>query len=164
MKTTKQSFKDLKRDMPKSSFHEKMAFHQENKKWLDKSFEISLTILDAIDEKGWNQTKLADKLGVTRQRVSKMLKGQENFQLSTLIKLEEVLGVEFVNAEGLNFNAQLENYLVELTKKLVKQTSMVKRQKFNFRDSTFANDKLSKVVKKTTSDESKDSDKFHLAA
>lgn len=160
----KKTLADLKKDMPQSSFHEKIAFQKENKNWLDKSFEISLTILDALDEKGWNQTQLADKLGVSRQRVSKMLKGQENFQLSTLVKLEEVLGVEFVQVEGLNFKSQLENYLLELSKKLVKHTSTVKRQKISFKDSTFANDTLSKVVKKSTLDDSRDSNKLGLAA
>ncbi|PWL29274.1 helix-turn-helix transcriptional regulator [uncultured Roseivirga sp.] len=160
----KKTLADLKKDMPQSSFHEKIAFQKENKNWLDKSFEISLTILDAIDEKGWNQTQLADKLGVSRQRVSKMLKGQENFQLSTLVKLEEVLGVEFIQVDGLNFKSQLENYLLELSKKLVKHTSTVKRQKISFKDSTFANDMLSRVVKKSASDKREDSNKYELAA
>lgn len=160
----KKTLADLKKDMPQSSFHEKVAFQRENKNWLDKSFEISLTILDAIDEKGWNQTQLADKLGVSRQRVSKMLKGQENFQLSTLVKLEEVLGVEFVQVDGLNFKTQLENHLLEISKKFIMTTSTIKRQKFGIKESTFANDMLSRVVKKSASDEREDSNKYELAA
>ncbi|KYG75720.1 helix-turn-helix transcriptional regulator [Roseivirga spongicola] len=130
----KKTLADLKKDMPQSSFHEKVAFQRENKNWLDKSFEISLTILDAIDEKGWNQTQLADKLGVSRQRVSKMLKGQENFQLSTLVKLEEVLGVEFVQVDGQDFTKKLNCYLTELTEQIVKSASVSKKRKSAFKD------------------------------
>ena len=120
--------------MPKSDFHEKIAFHEANKHWLDKSFEISLTILEAIDDKGWNQTQLAEKLGVSRQRVSKMLKGQENFQLSTLVKLEEVLGVEFVQVDGQDFTKKLNCYLTELTEQIVKSASVSKKRKSVFKD------------------------------
>jgi plasmid maintenance system antidote protein VapI len=50
--------------------------------------------LDTLDEKGWNQSDLAQALGVSRQQVSKMLKGENDFQLSTISRLEEVLGIE----------------------------------------------------------------------
>lgn len=79
-----------------SPFHEKIAYHNANREWLNKSFEISLIILDAIDDKGWSQSQLAEKLEVSRQQVSKYLNGKNDFKLSTIAKLEGVLGIELI--------------------------------------------------------------------
>src|SRR5437879_13661964 len=43
-----------------------------------------------------SQQDLADKLNVTRQQVSKILKGQENMTFETVEKLERGLGIELV--------------------------------------------------------------------
>jgi len=164
MATNKKTLADLKKDMPKSSFHEKMAFHIENQDWLDKSFEISLTILDAIDEKGWNQSQLAEKLGVSRQRVSKMLKGKENFQLSTLVKLEEVLGVEFVQVDGQNFRTKLNEYLAELSKEIVSSNSVTRRRRFAFKATTNYNTHFTQAPHQKTQVNEETDPTYDLAA
>ncbi len=82
--------------MKKSTFHEKIEYHIANEVWLDVSFEISLEILNALESKGWNQTMLATKLGVSRQQVSKYLNGQNDFKLSTIAKLESVLDTKLI--------------------------------------------------------------------
>jgi ribosome-binding protein aMBF1 (putative translation factor) len=102
MSKTEEKLKNLAAENPASSWKEKVAYRKENKAWLKKSTRVSLRILDALDEKGWNQTNLADALGVSRQQVSKLVKGGNDFKLSTITKLEEVLGVQLqaILAEG----------------------------------------------------------------
>jgi ribosome-binding protein aMBF1 (putative translation factor) len=102
MSKTEEKIKNLAAENTSSVWKEKVAFRIENKAWLKKSIRISLRILDALDDKGWNQTDLADALGVSRQQVSKLVKGRNDFKLSTITKLEEVLGVQLqvILAEG----------------------------------------------------------------
>lgn len=94
MSKTEEKIKNLAAENPASGWKEKVAFRKENKTWLKKSTHISLRILDALEDKGWNQTDLANALDVSRQQVSKLLKGENDFKLSTITKLEEVLGIQ----------------------------------------------------------------------
>lgn len=57
---------------------------------------IAFEILERLDELGWSQKKLAEKMEVSPQQVNKWVKGNENFTLSTLGHLGEVLGIELV--------------------------------------------------------------------
>lgn len=43
--------------------------------------------------KGWSQTTLAARLGVTQPYVAKIEKGQEDMRMSTVMKLAEAFGV-----------------------------------------------------------------------
>jgi len=81
---------------PKSSWKEKVEWRKANKAWLRKSADIALRILDALEDLGWNKARLAVEMGVSPQQVSKYVKGEENFKLETLCKLESVLGIELV--------------------------------------------------------------------
>ncbi|WP_051260914.1 helix-turn-helix transcriptional regulator [Algoriphagus marincola] len=94
MSKTEEKLKNLATENPASGWKEKVKYRSQNKAWIKKSTRISLRILDALDENGWNQTDLAKALGVSRQLVSKMVKGPNDFQLSTISKLEEVLGIQ----------------------------------------------------------------------
>jgi len=55
--------------------------------------KVALRVLERMKELAINQTELAEKLGVTRQQVSKIVKGQENFTFETIEKLEKALGI-----------------------------------------------------------------------
>lgn len=94
MSKTEEKLKNLAAVNPASTWKEKVVYRKENKAWLKKSTRISLRILDALEDKGWNQTDLANALGVTRQQISKLVKGGNDFKLSTISKLEEVLGIQ----------------------------------------------------------------------
>lgn len=96
MSKTEEKLRNLAAENPASGWKEKVEYRSQNKAWIKKSTRISLRILDALDEKGWNQTDLAKALGVSRQQVSKLLKGDNDFQLSIITKLEEVLGVQIL--------------------------------------------------------------------
>lgn len=79
-----------------SKWRESARWRRENRAWLEKSFEIALQILEAIEEKEWSQKKLAHEMEVSPQQVSKILKGRENLRLSTIAKLEKVLDTQLV--------------------------------------------------------------------
>ena len=73
-----------------------VEWRKANKFWIRKSADISLRILDALEELGWNKARLAKELGVSPQQVSKYVRGEENFKLETICKLEKVLGKELI--------------------------------------------------------------------
>lgn len=57
-----------------------------------KAWKLALRVLALLREKGLTQAQLAKKMGVTRQQVSKIVKGKENFTFETVDKLEKALG------------------------------------------------------------------------
>ncbi len=60
---------------------------------------VSLLVLRELDNQQLSQTALADKMGVSRQQVTKIVKGQENFTFETVAKLEEALGISILNID-----------------------------------------------------------------
>ena len=94
MSKTEKKLKNLAAQNPPSNWKEKVAYRKENKAWIRKATRISLRVLDALDEKGWSQAQLARALEVTPQQVTKIVKGQSDFKLSTISKLEAVLGIQ----------------------------------------------------------------------
>lgn len=96
MSELKKKIADLVSESSQSSWIEKVAWRKANKAWLGKSADIALRILDALEELNWKKAKLAYEMGVSPQQVSKYVKGEENFKLETLCKLEKVLGIELV--------------------------------------------------------------------
>ena len=71
-------------------------YQKKNLAWLKKSVDIALRILDALDNMGMTQAELANRLNVSRQHISKIVKGQENLTLETIARIEEVLGVALI--------------------------------------------------------------------
>ncbi|REG90578.1 helix-turn-helix protein [Algoriphagus antarcticus] len=91
----KKSIKSFSIQSPEN-WMEKVVWRKANKDWLGKSSDIAFSILDALDNLGWNKARLAKELGVSPQQVSKYVRGEENFKLETICKLENVLGVELI--------------------------------------------------------------------
>lgn len=60
------------------------------------SWKVAVRVLVILDERGMSQTELAEKMGVSRQQVTKILKGQENFTFETIDKLEKALDVTLI--------------------------------------------------------------------
>jgi transcriptional regulator with XRE-family HTH domain len=75
---------------------EKVVWRKANQDWIRKSTDIALSIMDALDDLGWNKARLAKEMGVSPQQVSNYVRGEENFKLETICKLEKVLGVELI--------------------------------------------------------------------
>jgi transcriptional regulator with XRE-family HTH domain len=75
---------------------EKVVWRKANQDWIRKSTDIAFSIMDALDDLGWNKARLAKEMGVSPQQVSNYVRGEENFKLETICKLEKVLGVELI--------------------------------------------------------------------
>lgn len=94
--STKDKLKKLAEGQAPSKWTEIEEYKPENWPWLDKSMDIALKILDILDQKNMSQNDLATVAEVSRQQISKILKGQENLTLKTIAKLEQVLGTTLV--------------------------------------------------------------------
>lgn len=81
----------LKGDQP-SSWKEKALYRKNNQDWLKRSQAIAVRILEALRAKNMSQKLLAEKLNVSPQQISKILKRTENLTLQTITQIETVLG------------------------------------------------------------------------
>lgn len=93
-KATKPKF--LIKAIPTYHWMNRVDYKKENRAWIRKSVNVALKVLDTLDEKKLSKSELAEKLGVSRQKVSRIVKGQENLTLSTITKLELALGIKLV--------------------------------------------------------------------
>jgi transcriptional regulator with XRE-family HTH domain len=96
----------------KKFFHD-IEFRVANRKWLRYSSQVARRVIAAMKSKeNLTQLQLAKQINVSPQRISKILKGQDNLTLSTIAKLSEALGTELIefpkyeyqNAIGTNRN------------------------------------------------------------
>ena len=71
-------------------------WRKENKEWLDISFSIAVKILSVLKKKGITQKQLAASINCSPQYVNKLLKGNENLQLETIVKLETALDIKLI--------------------------------------------------------------------
>lgn len=94
----------------RSSWFERAKWFEENQSWLKKSGDIALDIMTILRAKKISKTKLSESLGVSPQQMSKWLSGNENMTLSTICKIEEVLGYELIQVTD---PKELENAFIE---------------------------------------------------
>ncbi|MBS7230931.1 helix-turn-helix transcriptional regulator [Flavobacterium psychroterrae] len=59
-------------------------------------FELSVRIIERMDLLGWNQVVLAEKLGVSKQYVSKLLKSKQNLGLESIFKIQQILELKLI--------------------------------------------------------------------
>ncbi|MBC7747922.1 MAG: helix-turn-helix transcriptional regulator [Methylotenera sp.] len=64
-----------------------------NRLMLKESQKIALKVLLKLDQLGWTQKVLAEKMDVSPQYINKVVKGQENITLETQIKLQSLLNI-----------------------------------------------------------------------
>lgn len=83
----------------------------QNSDWIKLSQKIALQILSGLSKKGMSQKDLAEKMGVSPQQISKIVKGNENLTLETIVKLEKCLEIRLVEiASNKNKFAFTEDY------------------------------------------------------
>jgi len=90
--------KVLENTIPSFDWMNRPDYKKENRAWIRKSINIALKVLDVLEEKNMTQSQLADKLSVSRQQISKILKGQENLTLETISKIESALDIKLGEA------------------------------------------------------------------
>lgn len=75
-----------------SSWRERVRKKKENSGWLKRSRDIALDVLTILDAKQLSKNDFSRMLEVSPQQVSKLLRGDANMTLSTINKIELVLG------------------------------------------------------------------------
>ncbi len=90
--SNKEKFFDLV-DPIKSNTIEVNRENIKNRAMLKESQQIALKILFKLDEIGWSQKDLAQKMQVSPQQINKIVKGKENFTLDTLKKIQDILDI-----------------------------------------------------------------------
>ena len=111
--TNKEKFLALVKEKDTSSAAA-IKWRVENRAWLKKSQAIALKILQTLKAKGSNQRELAEAIGVSAQQVNKWVKGNENFTLETLVKLEAALGVSLIEVSQESFTVKKQSAHLEM--------------------------------------------------
>lgn len=77
----------------KTSALDDIDYFLKNRKWLRESGRIAIKVLLALEKQNKTQKDLAKLLKVTPQQVNKLVKGNENLTLETIVKLQEALQI-----------------------------------------------------------------------
>lgn len=75
---------------------EKLSQKIESEEWRDMASSIAITVLSFLHQHKMTKHQLAEKMGVKPQYVSRVVKGQTNLTLDTIVKLEKALGESIV--------------------------------------------------------------------
>ena len=95
MNNLKEKLSELVSDQP-SDWKAKPKYRRENREWLKKSAAIAVQVLDALKEQNLSQKALAERMKISPQQISKIVKGQENLTLETISNLEIALGIQII--------------------------------------------------------------------
>lgn len=83
--------------MKVSKWKNLVLYDEKNKDWLDKSFNIALSIILRLEDLNKTKEWLSNQSGICNGEVNYILKGRENLTLETISKIEAVLGISLVN-------------------------------------------------------------------
>jgi DNA-binding XRE family transcriptional regulator len=81
----------------KSNFLAGVKWRHKNRSWIRVSQRIALKVLIRLDELNWTKEMLAKKSKLNITTINKIVKGQYNASLKTLMKLEESLDISIIN-------------------------------------------------------------------
>lgn len=99
MNNVKEKLSKLASDQP-SDWKEKARYRRENREWLKKSAAIAVRVLDVLKTQNLSQKDLAERMNISPQQISKIVKGQENLTLETISNLENALGIHIITEIG----------------------------------------------------------------
>ena len=80
-----------------STWKEKALKRRENRPWQKHAQKIAVKVLVAMRSQKMKQKELAEKMGVSPQQISKIVKAQENLTLQSIAKLENALQVNLID-------------------------------------------------------------------
>ena len=83
-----------------SDWKAKAKYRRENREWLKKSAAIAVRVLDALKAQNLSQKELAERMNVSPQQISKIVKGQENLTLETISNLELALDIQIIDEKA----------------------------------------------------------------
>lgn len=118
-----------------------MVYRTENADWLQLSAAIALKIRKLLRQQGMTQADLASRLGVTPPQVSKLLSGKINFELKTLVSIQNAIGkpiIEIFLKEEPQISEQLIKTQVVVVTQYVKSPPIVSNSRLGS-ESLFTN-------------------------
>jgi len=80
---------------------------QQELPWKNHAQQIALEILDHLDKMDKSQKEFAQMMGVSPQLASKWLKGNVNFTIETISKIETILGISLIQVGAQNNPANM---------------------------------------------------------
>jgi transcriptional regulator with XRE-family HTH domain len=116
--TNKEKFLQLV-DHHDSTLMEKVKYRVDNNYWIRQSQTIVIKAFVRINELGWSQKQLAQELKVSPQYVSKLLSGQENMTLETIVKLQTLLDIPLLATYNETKVNELEAKVKRLEKRVI---------------------------------------------
>ncbi len=114
---------------PTSKWRENLEYDKKNWEWLKMSSNVAFAVLEVLDHRNMTQVELANKMGVSRQQISRILRGQENLTIETISKLQTALGVKLgriLDGEEIKPKAVLAKRVNRGTTRKVKRGEKVK--------------------------------------
>lgn len=85
-----------KKEGPNAKWKQIAQWNRKHADALDDFVTIASHIRKTLDEKNWTQADLADKLEVTPQALTRIMKGRQNLTLQTIRKIENILNVNLI--------------------------------------------------------------------
>ncbi len=86
---------------------------KEEKLSVSRSLAIASQIIELMDNKGFMQKDLAEKLGKSEAEISKWLSGFHNFTINTIVKIEIALSARIITTPK-EVNDNLKNTITDL--------------------------------------------------
>jgi ribosome-binding protein aMBF1 (putative translation factor) len=99
MNNLKEKLSTLVSNQP-SDWKAKAKYRRDNREWLKKSAVIAVRVLDALKAQNLSQKGLADRMNISPQQISKIIKGNENLTLETISNLEIALGIQIIDEQS----------------------------------------------------------------
>lgn len=101
MKTNIEKFESLI-SVQNSDWHKDAEERRVNRSWKDKAFDIALIIINYKNKYNLTQVQLADKIGVSKQYINRVLQGKENLTLESICKIEKALNIMIIDLNMYN--------------------------------------------------------------
>lgn len=79
-----------------SDIFDSIEISDEVKRFTDHSFDIVDQIHEILEKKGMSQRELAERLGKRESEISKWMRGNHNFTIRSIAKIESVLGEKLI--------------------------------------------------------------------
>jgi DNA-binding XRE family transcriptional regulator len=118
MMTNKEKFLQLVSDEDNNTLKE-IKERIKNRAMLRESQQIAIKVLMKLDELGWTQKVLAQKMEVSPQQITKIVSGKENLTIETQIKLQNILDIPILATYYENKEKEKVEYIFNVQKKVV---------------------------------------------
>jgi transcriptional regulator with XRE-family HTH domain len=111
---------------------EQATWRIKNRAMLRESQKIALKVLGKLDELGWTQRDLAEKMEVSPQQISKIVSGKENLTIDTQVKLQNVLDIPILASYYEQKINNVEDKIVTIEKKVATIIAQTEKIKANY--------------------------------